>query len=172
MRQHPETGHFHQILGAVRSPFVYRSDNWSPQAMNRISSMQRCRYRKRDVRSWSPQGGKLGANRSDSTCQCRTAVGRQQAHPVLFEAVPEAPSLALGFLGEYFDVHFPSMTESSSSFKLWTSPWYLAIPGLCSAGDASQLPATEARSVSGAARRPRGHLWPRPPPPPPAPLCI
>lgn len=38
-------------------------------------------YRKRDVRSWSPQGGKLGANRSDSTCQCRTAVGRQQAHP-------------------------------------------------------------------------------------------
>lgn len=26
--------------------------------------------------------------------------------PVLFEAVPEAPSLALGFLGEYFDVHF------------------------------------------------------------------
>lgn len=38
-------------------------------------------YRKRDGRSLFQQGGKLDVNRLDSTCQCRTAVGRRQAHP-------------------------------------------------------------------------------------------
>ena len=32
------------VLWTPTLPFVYRSDNWSPQATNRISSTQRCRY--------------------------------------------------------------------------------------------------------------------------------
>lgn len=38
-------------------------------------------YHRKDVHSLFPQGRRLGVNRLDSTCQCRTAVEQQQGHP-------------------------------------------------------------------------------------------